>query len=381
MAQHVDVTWVALECRRRQEGSDEIYGTVNAIMQDGQSMSHKFPGDRPNWEMGEHGERIVTVAVPIYSGPPIPLNLTVTLVEHDSGNIDAYKEKVAQLIAQAAGAVAASFTSGASAPAQPAIDLLSRGLVDVSADVLGTADDAYNPANLLLLPAVLGDPNRPRQVLRRSDDPRTAEYTDVIAIAGTDEGGDPGDYAFYFDVRVSGDPDLTPYVTEFQPMVFLTGSSRTVRAVAAHSGKVLDVKGASKDNGAPIHQWDWVDGDNQKWRLDDVGSGLWRIVSVHSGKVLDVKDASKDNGAPIVQWDWWGGDNQKWRLEHVGGGIARIVSVHSGKVLDVKDASRDNGAPIVQWDWWGGDNQKWQLAPLDETIHVLGLGMIHPIHP
>jgi hypothetical protein len=94
-----------------------------------------------------------------------------------------------------------------------------------------------------------------------------------------------------------------------------------------------------------------------------------------------VKDASKDNGAPIVQWDWWGGDNQKWRLEHVGGGIARIVSVHSGKVLDVKDASRDNGAPIVQWDWWGGDNQKWQLAPLDETIHVLGLGMIHPIHP
>jgi hypothetical protein len=43
MAQRVDVTWVALECRMRQEGSDEIYGTVNAIMPGGQFVSHSSP--------------------------------------------------------------------------------------------------------------------------------------------------------------------------------------------------------------------------------------------------------------------------------------------------------------------------------------------------
>jgi hypothetical protein len=193
----------------------------------------------------------------------------------------------------------------------------------------------------------------------------------VIEVAGTDDGGDPGRYAFYFDVRVSGTPD--PTHVEFPP-VHVT--ARRVRAVAAHSGKVLDVKGASDDNGAPIHQWDWVGGDNQKWHLDDVGGGLWRIISVKSGKVLDVKDVSADNGAPIIQWDWWGGDNQKWRLEDVGGGFARIVSVHSGKVLDVKDVSADNGAPIIQWDWWGGNNQRWQLDPLPppfagSVLHLL----------
>src|SRR5215213_10040338 len=134
MPSQVDVTWVALECRQRQESSDEVYGTVNAIMRpSGQFMTHKFPGDRPNWDMGESGERIVTVAVPVYSGPPVPLDLMVTLVEQDSGNIDAYKERVAQAVAQAAGAVAASVSSGTLAAAQPIIDELARGLVDVAA--------------------------------------------------------------------------------------------------------------------------------------------------------------------------------------------------------------------------------------------------------
>src|SRR5215211_4888196 len=148
MPVNVDVTWVALECRQRQESpSDEVYGTVNAIVRpSGEFISHKFPGDRSTFEMGERGERIVTVAVPVYSGPPVPLDLMVTLAEHDSGNIDAYKRRVAAAVAQAAGAVAASFTSGASAAAQPIIDELARGLMDVAADVLGTADDVYNPA-------------------------------------------------------------------------------------------------------------------------------------------------------------------------------------------------------------------------------------------
>ncbi len=101
-----------------------------------------------------------------------------------------------------------------------------------------------------------------------------------------------------------------------------------------------------------------------------------RAISAHSGKVLDVKDVSADNGAPILQWDWWGGDNQKWQLEDVGDGLWRVVSVHSGKVLDVKDVSADNGALIQQWDWWGGDNQKWRLEPLLEVV-VPGGG--HPI--
>jgi hypothetical protein len=135
---------------------------------------------------------------------------------------------------------------------------------------------------------------------------------------------------------------------------------------ARHSGKVLDVSGISLDNGAPVIQWDWWGGDNQRWRLEAVGDGYVRAVAQHSGKVLDVSGISPDNGAPVIQWDWWGGDNQRWRFEPVADGVNRLVAKHSGKVLDVSGISRDNGAPVIQWDWWGGDNQRWeyQFQPL-----------------
>ena len=83
--------------------------------------------------------------------------------------------------------------------------------------------------------------------------------------------------------------------------------------------------------------------------------------AVHSGKVLDVSGWSADNGAPIVQWDWHGGNNQRFWIDDVGGDLFALRSVHSGKVLDVDGFSTDRGARIIQWDWHGGNNQRWQI--------------------
>jgi Ricin-type beta-trefoil lectin domain-like/Matrixin/Putative peptidoglycan binding domain len=84
------------------------------------------------------------------------------------------------------------------------------------------------------------------------------------------------------------------------------------RFTAVHSGLVLDVAGVSTANGAQIQQWEWVGGNNQRFRLEDLGSGEYRLVAQHSGKVLDVYAFSQANGAPIVQWEWVGGDNQRF---------------------------------------------------------------------
>jgi hypothetical protein len=72
------------------------------------------------------------------------------------------------------------------------------------------------------------------------------------------------------------------------------------------------------------------------------------VIARHSGKVIDVKDFSQDRGAPIIQWAKHQGPNQRFRLQPIGGGFYRIVAKHSGKVLDVFGASRDNGAAIIQ---------------------------------
>jgi hypothetical protein len=367
MAQQADVTWVALECRIRQESpADEVYGTVAAIIPGVEEpVVHHFPAGGGTFSMGPPHQRVVNVGgVPLYSGPPVPIILTVHLIEHDSGNINEYKRRAAQAVAVAArSALAAAAATGGAAIALSALNLviddLSRGLVNAAAGALGVADDPYNPQSRPLDLATMAD--RPRSMLEHPPDPQQVEFTplappprDAIRVRGTDQGGDTGEYGFYFDVRVTGTPDTPTIETPPTPV-------RKVRILAAHSGKALDVKDFSMENSTPIIQFDFHGGNNQIWRLDDVGGGLFRIVSLHSGKVLDVKDSSMENSTPIVQFDWHGGNNQRWRLEDVGDGLSIIRSAHSGKVLDVDGASTDNSAPIVQFDFVDGLNQKWQL--------------------
>ena len=132
------------------------------------------------------------------------------------------------------------------------------------------------------------------------------------------------------------------------------------RAVAIHSGQVLDVTGASHDPGAHVIQWPWNGGPNQRWSFEPLGDGTYRIVAGHSGQVLDVAGISHDPGAHVIQWPWNGGPNQRWRVEDVDGPGWRIAVVHSGQVLDVAGISHDPGARVIQWPWNGGPNQRWE---------------------
>ncbi|HEY0947494.1 MAG TPA: chitobiase/beta-hexosaminidase C-terminal domain-containing protein [Opitutaceae bacterium] len=141
-------------------------------------------------------------------------------------------------------------------------------------------------------------------------------------------------------------------------------SGGVYKIVARHSGKALDVSGVSYDNGALVHQWDYVGGLNQQWRVQDVGGGYYSLSAVHSGKVLDVVGGSTSEGAAIHQWDDYGLDSQKWSLESVGGGYFRIVNKNSAKALDIYGASTDNGAAVNQFTYTGGENQQWMLELL-----------------
>ena len=136
------------------------------------------------------------------------------------------------------------------------------------------------------------------------------------------------------------------------------------RLMSVHSGKALDVTGVSTSAGAPIQQWGWLSGANQRWRLVAVSDDAYMVLSVHSGMALDVRGVSAADGADIQQWPWHGGANQRWRVEPLGDGTVRLVSVHSGKVLDVRGVSAADGAAIQQWSWHGGSNQRWRLEPV-----------------
>ncbi|WP_225634656.1 RICIN domain-containing protein [Streptomyces solaniscabiei] len=144
-------------------------------------------------------------------------------------------------------------------------------------------------------------------------------------------------------------------------MYGVTFAKSTVRPlISINSGLALDVKDVSTANGAPIHQWPWWGGNNQKFRMEPTSNGYVRLVAVHSGKVLDVKDVSTANGTPVHQWEWWGGGNQQF-LPEVYVGDIKLTARHSGRVLEIRDFSTVEGGLCQQWDWLQGSNQRWKF--------------------
>ncbi|MFD9339528.1 peptidoglycan-binding protein [Streptomyces sp. NPDC060028] len=202
----VKVVWTGLECRIRQEGEDEIFGTVQLITGMTPQPPVKFP-DSGKLLFGPPGERIFTAQRLLYSGPAQDISVSAALVEWDSGDVEQQKEVVAQAVSAAATAAIAALTGGAGGVAKPLIDLLAGALVDFVADeVLGIGNDVYNPSAIFLSKDRLLDANARRQTLQRPDDPRTLQFTDAVIISGTDDAGDPGVYALYLDVQPSATP-------------------------------------------------------------------------------------------------------------------------------------------------------------------------------
>ncbi|WP_437311962.1 RICIN domain-containing protein [Sorangium sp. So ce388] len=142
----------------------------------------------------------------------------------------------------------------------------------------------------------------------------------------------------------------------------VTGATNNFKLVNRHSGKVMEVAGASSEDGAAVVQNPDSGGDNQKWSLNYNGSGYFRLTNVKSGKVLDVPDESTSDGIALKQWANHDGDNQAWLLVDVGGGDHQIRNKKSGKLIGVVQGSTDDAAAVEQRSSSGGEEQRWELV-------------------
>jgi hypothetical protein len=121
--------------------------------------------------------------------------------------------------------------------------------------------------------------------------------------------------------------------------------------VAAHSGKVLEVKDASDANGAIIQTAEpkpLKTSNHQQWAFNRNSDRVWVLRSRGSQKVIDVQGNSADDGATVHQWDWHGVDSERFLIIDAGDGTFYLQFLHSGKVLDVAGASKDAGVRVVQ---------------------------------
>ncbi|MER7277068.1 RICIN domain-containing protein [Dactylosporangium sp. NPDC000244] len=162
-------------------------------------------------------------------------------------------------------------------------------------------------------------------------------------------------------------PSSTGLGLAWAPQLSIDAAAGTVSAtagpaeqlVARHSGKCLDVSSGSAADGARTLQYTCGTGLNQRFTVQDLGTGYVRLVARHSGKCLDVSGASTADGATVLQWTCGGGANQQWQVQSAGSGYVRIVARHSGKCLDIADGSTADGAAGLQWTCNGGTNQQW----------------------
>lgn len=135
--------------------------------------------------------------------------------------------------------------------------------------------------------------------------------------------------------------------------------------------KVLDVTGASNDNAKQLNIWNVNGGANQDFKLKDNGDGTFGILTKLSGdtKGLDVYENSKEEGAPIIQYNYRASANQKWVFEQVNythpvvdGGVYYIKNLNSNLYLDVTNGSDANETNIRQWTGNGLDAQKFKAV-------------------
>jgi hypothetical protein len=146
--------------------------------------------------------------------------------------------------------------------------------------------------------------------------------------------------------------------------------------VNRNSGKVLEVAGASTNNGANIQQNAYTGGSYQQWDISPFASAngdqsYYSIFAAHSGKAADVNNFSYVDGGNVQQWDDLAGANQKWFFEYAGNGYFYIRSRWSGKYLDVAGSSTASGANVWQWTDLNDLSQQWRLIPVGAAVEFV----------
>ena len=135
----------------------------------------------------------------------------------------------------------------------------------------------------------------------------------------------------------------------------------TYAIISRFSGKAVDVKQYSKNDGGIVHQWDYFNGPNQKWKFTRLSDDTYKIINQNSGKALDIRGARGTNGAQVHQWEYYASANPQWVVKSLDNGYFSLTAVHSGKALDASSTSTKNGASVQQWQYHGGANQQWKL--------------------
>jgi acyl-homoserine lactone acylase PvdQ len=131
-----------------------------------------------------------------------------------------------------------------------------------------------------------------------------------------------------------------------------------------HSRKIAEVRDRdAAADAASVHQWEYRDEDDQRFRIEQVADGEYRIEAEPSGTVLEV-DGS---GSGVRHSTWTGDERQRWTITAVDAGAYRIDSVAADTALEVADWAPENGGTVAAAAYEGKTSQQWRIEDADRT--------------
>jgi hypothetical protein len=84
--------------------------------------------------------------------------------------------------------------------------------------------------------------------------------------------------------------------------------------LASAPAQAWDVTNVSTADAAPVQLWTYAGGNNQQWQAVEQAGGTYRFVNRHSGKCLDVPGASTGDGVQLQQYTCNGTAAQSFRF-------------------------------------------------------------------
>ncbi|MBK9759177.1 MAG: RICIN domain-containing protein [Flavobacteriales bacterium] len=135
-----------------------------------------------------------------------------------------------------------------------------------------------------------------------------------------------------------------------QQFTFKRQADGSYRILAKHSGKCMYLPDGRSADGVEIQQYDCMDetygySAYQKFWVDPVGDGYVKIRTA-LGKVIDIAGVATNDGAKLHQWEYVGGQNQQFKLEPTSdskGGTNTLTVIKGHNVGNVGYAEQGGG--------------------------------------
>jgi hypothetical protein len=153
----------------------------------------------------------------------------------------------------------------------------------------------------------------------------------------------------------TGDPGATPSQPTSQPPSPAGGRQPPAAGFLRNGDGCLRID--KEDNATRTRVDGCAGGDEERWQFRSLGGDEYQVSNARTGRCLDVKGRSDDNGAVIQQFTCHDQENQRWRVGRRDGDTFSLVSVGSGKCADVED-----DGDVKQRDCDDSPGQRWTAA-------------------